>query len=129
MWQDIHLQMPRGGIPGLGVFDCHKCWSYLPHRMLFASEYLWANFNAPHVTIICAVKCKHQILFQQDKDPKHTTKSMEKVHRTSSVVSQWWSISLHSPQILNGKPMAGAVNVSLPCLVPIPKQRLVFCSS
>ena len=129
MWQDIHLQMPRGGNTGLGVFDCHKCRSYLPHRMLFTSEYLWAYFNAPHVAIICAVRCKHQILFQQDNDPKHTTKSMEKVHWTSSVVSQWWLISLHSLQILNGKPMAGAVNVTLPFLVPIPKQRLAFCSS
>ena len=37
-----------GKNPGLGVFDCHKCQSYLPHRMFFASEYIKANFNAPH---------------------------------------------------------------------------------
>ena len=90
----------QGGESSFGVFDCHKCWSYVPHGMIFASEYVWANFNAPHMPIICAVRrCKHQILFQQDNDPKHTRKSMEKVHWTSSVVSPWWLIILHSLQI------------------------------
>ena len=29
-----------GKHPGLGLFDCHKCRSYLPQRMFFASEYV-----------------------------------------------------------------------------------------
>ena len=144
MWQDIRLNMPTGGIqcwmpdthcwarcgesPGSVVFDCHKCPSYLP-LTFFASEYVWANFNKLHVTIICAVRCKHRILFQQDNDQRHTTKSMEKVHWTSWVVSWRMLISLHSLQISNGKPIAGAVNITLPCLTPILKRRLAFCSS